>query len=79
MLPCPCFHAPAFMQARLASLAADEARHAWQHYIPHRKSDLVASASGAGEAEVVPRAERRVSFTFRQACGGAGSWVGLGV
>ncbi|KFM24129.1 Alkylated DNA repair protein alkB-like protein 8 [Auxenochlorella protothecoides] len=36
-----------------------EARHAWQHYIPHRKSDMVGG-------EVVLRAERRVSFTFRQ-------------
>lgn len=52
--------------------AADEARYAWQHYIPHRKSDLVASASGAGEPEVVQRAQRRVSFTFRQVRGASG-------
>lgn len=60
------------MHNALQPVAADEARYAWQHYIPHRKSDLVASASGAGEPEVVPRAERRVSFTFRQACVGSG-------
>eukprot|EP00873_Tetraselmis_striata_P033272 jgi/Tetstr1/453536/TSEL_040504.t1 len=33
---------------------AGEARYAWAHYIPHRKSD------------VVPRPPRRVSFTFRK-------------
>ncbi|PRW57369.1 alkylated DNA repair alkB-like protein 8 [Chlorella sorokiniana] len=55
-----------FLPPRSLLVMADEARYAWQHYIPHRKSDLVASAGGAGEPEVVPRAERRVSFTFRQ-------------
>ena len=40
---------------------AGEARHAWHHYIPHRKSD---PAPGGGRA---PRAPRRVSLTFRQA------------
>lgn len=59
--------------------AADEARYAWQHYIPHRKSDLVASASGAGEPEVVQRAQRRVSFTFRQVRHAAGSLCLQGV
>lgn len=37
--------------------------HRRQHYIPHRKSDMVGG-------EVVLRAERRVSFTFRQVGGG---------
>ncbi len=37
----------------------DEARLAWAHYIPHRKSDIV-------ESIIVPRAARRISFTFRQ-------------
>ena len=37
----------------------DEARLAWQHYIPHRKSDVV-------ESIIIPRAAHRVSFTFRQ-------------
>ena len=40
---------------------AGEARHAWHHYIPHRKSD---PAPGGGRAT---RAPRRVSLTFRQA------------
>lgn len=60
------------MRACLTTRVADEARYAWQHYIPHRKSDLVASASGAGEPEVVHRAPRRVSFTFRQVHGASG-------
>lgn len=37
----------------------DEARLAWQHYIPHRKSDVVNSI-------IIPRAAHRISFTFRQ-------------
>ena len=43
-----------------------EARLAWAHYIPHRKSDHV---QGAGW---VPRG-RRVSLTFRQVCALAAS------
>ncbi len=39
---------------------AVEARYGWCHYIPHRRSDVVAGAR-------TPRAPRRVSFTFRQA------------
>jgi alkylated DNA repair protein alkB family protein 8 len=42
-------------------LLAGEARFAWQHYIPGRMADPV-----AGRAEPLPRAPRRVSFTFRR-------------
>jgi len=38
-----------------------EARLAWHHYIPHRKTD----PAPGGSRE--PRAARRVSLTFRQA------------
>ena len=41
---------------------ADEARYAWRHYIPSRRSDLVEGAE-------VERGERRLSFTFRKARG----------
>jgi hypothetical protein len=47
-------------------LLAGAARYCWQHYIPHRKSDLVAAAEPGGPPEQIPRAQRRVSFTFRQ-------------
>lgn len=57
---------PASLPCRSA-WPAGEARYAWQHYIPHRKSDLAAPACGEGPPELVPRAARRVSFTFRQA------------
>ena len=52
---------------RPAANGAGEARYCWQHYIPHRKSDLVAAAQPGGAPQAVPRAQRRVSFTFRQA------------
>ena len=42
-------------------LMAGEARFAWQHYIPGRMTDFV-----VGCDEPVPRATRRVSFTFRR-------------
>eukprot|EP00873_Tetraselmis_striata_P002280 jgi/Tetstr1/422544/TSEL_013352.t1 len=42
---------------------AGEARYAWAHYIPHRKSDVIGGQAGA---RVVPRPPRRVSFTFRK-------------
>ena len=38
---------------------AGPARYCWQHYIPHRKADHVQGA-------LLPRAPRRMSFTFRQ-------------
>ncbi|KAL4441225.1 hypothetical protein ABPG77_011462 [Micractinium sp. CCAP 211/92] len=58
-----------FLPQRTLLVMAGEARYAWQHYIPHRKSDLVVPACGEGPPEVVPRAARRVSFTFRQVRG----------
>ena len=38
---------------------AGPARYCWQHYIPHRKGDWV-------QGHLLPRAPRRMSFTFRQ-------------
>ena len=38
---------------------AGPARYCWQHYIPHRKADLVNGC-------LLPRAQHRTSFTFRQ-------------
>ena len=38
---------------------AGPARYEWQHYIPHRKNDLI-------NGVLIPRSKRRVSFTFRQ-------------
>eukprot|EP00887_Chlorella_sp_A99_P002138 scaffold21.g2138.t1 len=45
---------------RSALLLSGEARFAWEHYIPNRKCDPLVTG------EVVPRAPRRVSLTFRQ-------------
>jgi alkylated DNA repair protein alkB family protein 8 len=45
---------------RSALVLAGEARHAWDHYIPHRKADPLA---GGGAS---PRGPRRVSLTFRR-------------
>jgi len=42
-------------------LLEGEARFAWQHYIPSRHADPL-----AGGAHPLPRATRRVSFTFRR-------------
>lgn len=36
-----------------------EARYAWDHYIPHRRQDVI-------DGEAIERAPRRVSLTFRQ-------------
>jgi alkylated DNA repair protein alkB homolog 8 len=49
-----------FLPPRSLLILGREARYAWQHYIPHRKSDEVV---GMG---AVHRAERRVSLTFRK-------------
>ena len=46
------------LPARSLLIMADEARLAWQHYIPHRKSDIVNSI-------IIPRGHR-ISLTFRQ-------------
>lgn len=40
-------------------IMADEARYAWHHYIPHRRSDTF-------DGHAMPRAAKRVSFTFRK-------------
>ena len=48
-----------FLPPRSLLVMADEARYAWHHYIPHRRSDPL-------DGEAVPRAASRVSFTFRK-------------
>ena len=48
-----------FLPPRSLLVMADEARYAWHHYIPHRRSDTV-------DGQSVPRAASRVSFTFRK-------------
>ena len=48
-----------FLPPRSLLVMADEARYAWHHYIPHRRSDAV-------DGCVIPRAAKRVSFTFRK-------------
>lgn len=48
-----------FLTPRSLLVMADEARYAWHHYIPHRRSDTV-------DGQSVPRAASRVSFTFRK-------------
>ncbi|PSC72219.1 alkylated DNA repair alkB-like protein 8 [Micractinium conductrix] len=58
-----------FLPPRSLLIMAGEARYAWQHSVPQRKTDLVSPDGGAGEAEAVPRAPRRVSLTFRQVRG----------
>lgn len=50
-----------FLPPRSLLILSGEARYAWQHYIPHRKSDEV-----VGMDTAVQRAERRVSLTFRK-------------
>ena len=51
---------------------AGQARYEWQHYVPHRKRDVVAAEetdareTGGCRAASTPRAPRRVSLTFRQ-------------
>lgn len=58
-------HRPLYLPPRSLLVLADEARLGWHHYIPHRRSDTVAGRR-------IPRASRRLSFTFRkvtfQAC-----------
>ena len=62
-------HRPLFLPPRSLLIMAGESRLAWQHYIPHRKRDLIRTASGpeAGEgADVLRRQrQRRVSLTLR--------------
>jgi alkylated DNA repair protein alkB family protein 8 len=48
-----------FLAPRSLLVLTGEARYAWQHYIPHRKGDVVAGV-------LTPRGERRVSLTFRK-------------
>jgi alkylated DNA repair protein alkB family protein 8 len=45
-----------------------EARLGWHHYIPHRKSDAVylEADNASTKTDLVPRAARRVSLTFRR-------------
>ena len=48
-----------FLPPRSLLVMAEEARYAWHHYIPHRRSDAVGG-------RVIPRAAKRVSLTFRK-------------
>ena len=48
-----------FLPPRSLLVMAGPARYCWQHYIPHRKADQV-------QGTMLPRAPRRMSFTFRQ-------------
>lgn len=52
-------HKSLVLPSRSLLVMAGECRYGWQHYIPHRKFDVI------GE-ETVSRPERRVSLTFRQ-------------
>jgi len=47
------------LPSRSLLVMAGECRYGWQHYIPHRKFDLIGT-------ELVARPQRRVSLTFRQ-------------
>ena len=66
-------HAIALPRRSMLALAA-EARYEWQHYIPHRKRDVVQDSEEycehrsdlIGSVTSVPRAPRRVSLTFRE-------------
>jgi len=65
-------HAIALPRRSMLALAA-EARYEWQHYIPHRKRDVVQDSESSehrsdviGSVTSVPRAPRRVSLTFRE-------------
>eukprot|EP00879_Flechtneria_rotunda_P014086 GHRR01014716.1.p1 GENE.GHRR01014716.1~~GHRR01014716.1.p1 ORF type:complete len:408 (+),score=126.67 GHRR01014716.1:55-1278(+) len=48
-----------YLPPRSLLVLGGEARYAWQHYIPHRKTDWM-------NGQQIPRAARRVSLTFRQ-------------
>ncbi|XP_022631641.1 alkylated DNA repair protein alkB homolog 8 isoform X2 [Vigna radiata var. radiata] len=48
-----------YLPPRSLLLLSGEARYAWHHYIPHHKIDKV-------NGNVIRRASRRVSFTFRK-------------
>ena len=68
-------HAVALPRRSMLALAA-EARYEWQHYIPHRKRDVVLESGSVSDPDSgsretlrkvsVPRAPRRVSLTFRE-------------
>ncbi|KAK3259998.1 hypothetical protein CYMTET_31030, partial [Cymbomonas tetramitiformis] len=51
-------HRALLLPARSLLILSNEARYAWQHYIPHRKQDMLAS-------EIVRRPPRRLSLTLR--------------
>ncbi|WIA21419.1 hypothetical protein OEZ85_000633 [Tetradesmus obliquus] len=51
-----------YLPPRALLVMGGESRYAWQHYIPHRKADWV-------NGQLLPRAARRVSLTFRQVRG----------
>ncbi|XP_027913630.1 alkylated DNA repair protein ALKBH8 homolog isoform X2 [Vigna unguiculata] len=48
-----------YLPPRSLLLLSGEARYAWHHYIPHHKIDKV-------NGNIIRRASRRVSFTFRK-------------
>lgn len=49
-----------FLPPRSLLLLTGESRFGWEHSIPHRKSDPLEDGS------IVPRSNRRISFTFRR-------------
>jgi len=57
-------HRALYLPPRSLLIMYDEARYAWQHYIPHRKNDNV-------EGVLTPRGEMRMSYTFRERRTGA--------
>ena len=59
--PTPVARASILLPPRSLLVLTGEARYRWQHYIPHRKRDVI-----AGEEECVYREPRRVSLTFRE-------------
>ncbi|MEW5315958.1 MAG: hypothetical protein WDW38_007352 [Sanguina aurantia] len=50
---------PLLLPPRSLLVMAGESRYAWQHYIPHRKSDLLEDGT------TLQRSSKRVSLTFR--------------
>eukprot|EP00798_Chlamydomonas_sp_ICE-L_P028412 gene28412-31553_t len=50
-------------ESRSLLVIAGENRYAWQHYIPHRKADLLPIEGGSG-SELMPRG-KRLSMTLR--------------
>ncbi|GJV31280.1 alkylated DNA repair protein AlkB homolog 8 isoform X1 [Tanacetum coccineum] len=54
-----CLRKAIYLPPRSMLLLSGEGRYAWQHYIPHRKIDMVRDT-------IIRRVSRGVSFTFRK-------------